>query len=360
MEEKFEFIITHGNQIKNIDQISFYQKLIANSHSLRCVKFYKSKQSLNEYCLKCPATLFPALATALDQLGIGYQKSQKMTHYFATNLPTSIDTSCLEILFGESFQGAKLTRLVKNERCGFLLIPDETVANHQTLIIASKNQDGTPVELPSCPLIYLRPRRKHASHSNTKNTNSHKILLSNSSQMRPAWERKSQKGKISNFNSSIEQRLAHLEESNLKQNEKIKRLEENQNQTNKVLTALTESINKLVLTVQNNQTQNSQPNQNQHLKRSFSSPEPESFYDEQSYDNDENLEPEFSPISKPLAKPVPKRRKIPTMSDTPELEDTKSKQNIPPHEQSENTKKLRANLDKMMTDLMAAPPFKPK
>jgi len=254
----------------------------------------------NEHCIKVDEKFSQILAKNLGDLNIPHEICTPMTPFFATNLPLMNHISFSKLI-QEKYPGAKIQKRHKNPKTGILLIPSKIVSNNNNLQNALNSDDGTPIYVPSCPAIYLRPKKKkkktpkakYSNHkSKTKQTSSKSyasIVSSNQNQM-PII------GAIKNNEpmKALEARIESLEKSRDIVGKQLSKIESNQTVTNNTLGNLTKSIESLVIAISQNQ---SNTKKSQRSKRPYSS-SPESH----EFEYDEDLEPEFSPVNKPIQK----------------------------------------------------------
>merc|ERR1712167_43309 len=81
-----------------------------------------------------------------------------MGSFFVTNLPNSkSDTQVQSILQTEIPECLILTWKGKRRRLGHMTVPSSLISKSPTLQNALENDEGTPLNLPPLPTIYLRP-----------------------------------------------------------------------------------------------------------------------------------------------------------------------------------------------------------
>ena len=190
---------------------------------------------------------------ALTAFNITHTKSQNMTKFFVANVPTTLSDEDVTKLLEQKYSNISFQRFSKKRNLAFLSIPTSLVNQCETLTKANTSNDGTPLSLPSCPPIYLRPcipksKRKHIKSSNLSTCNQ---LLSNEisyadvaskvkDELIQQHDPKIQK--IENQTQKLMVRVSELENEKGKMQEQITNLTTN---INNLTTTITTEIQKL-------------------------------------------------------------------------------------------------------------------
>ena len=214
-------ILTQGKLKLQIDQFSLYQKLCLESEELKSITIYHAAQNELEYLIKFNSTLLPIIQSALEKLSFTYLNLPQCYSYFATNISTSIPDELLTKILQSVYPCSSFNRLSKYPRCAFIHIPLTLIETNERLQAAQKSTNGIIIDLPSCPPIYLRPRRKKKRNHSLKSEiqYSNQINHQSFSQIVASNKNKSQSNQQQQMKIkmvSLEKRIADVETLNFK------------------------------------------------------------------------------------------------------------------------------------------------
>ena len=265
----FSYIITTNHCRKSHQQLPLFDLLCQNSNNLKDVEFFPSKAMKDEYCLKIQTNLEPELTTTLSKLNITYVKSQNRTKFFTTNVPTTLSDNDLTKLLQAQYADASFQRFSRKRNLAFISIPTSIAKQCPLLTKANISTKGTPLILPSCPPLYLRPytpkfKRAHVKSSNQNSSHQlsyaevmsqaqdkiiektdstiQEIKNQTSSHMEIIEENKTTMQEMKKQTQTLMERVSNLENENTKINDQLSTLTTN---VNNLTTTLTTQFQKL-------------------------------------------------------------------------------------------------------------------